>query len=174
MYKNKIILILFLMLCCAAFGYAQSFLGVEYGTPYDKALKYWQEKYHDNCSMSGDDIIIDFPTIGYCVFDYAVAVFSMKDGKSVFDGGSAFKDRPLNEAKELLDEAKDLINLIDEKYGTDSELLFPQDGSMVLFFCTGKDGTWIGALRFSMDQNEGTCTLLYDYKRMLRSPTDDL
>ena len=174
MYKNKIILILFLMLCCAAFGYAQSFLGVEYGTPYDEAFKYWQEKYKENCKMSGDDIIIDYPTIGYCMFDYAVVHFSMKNGKSVFDGGSAFKDRTLNEAKKLLDEAKDLINLIEEKYGTDTDLFFPEDGSMWLFFCKGKDDTWIGSLQFSMDQNKGTCTIQYSYDRMIESPTDDL
>ena len=165
----------FLIACCSLMCSAQSFLGVQYGTPYDNALSHYQTKYHENCEGAGESVIIVNPKIGFCVFDCGIASFSMVDGQSVLDGGVIFKELPISRRSELVSLQKGLIELLEKKYGADTFLDKDDDGETLYF---GKalrtDDKWLGGLTIVNRQSEGICALVLNYNKFLVSMTDDL
>lgn len=165
----------FLIACCSLMCSAQSFLGVQYGTPYDNALSHYQTKYHENCEGAGESVIIVNPKIGSCVFDCAIASFSMVDGQSVLDGGVAFKETPISQRSDLVLRQKELIGLLEQKYGADTYLEKDDDGETLYFGKTLRsDDKWLGSLAIVEKQSEGVCALVLNYSKFLASKTDDL
>lgn len=164
------------MLCCAAIGRAQSFLGIEYGTPYDVVYDQLHERFHENCVKSGESIVIYSPQIVRCVFDAGMAYFSVVDGKSVLDGGVFFKECPISEAEEQINRQEALITSLEEKYKDDTELVIEDDGTKTLYF--GKTLTnsdkWLGSIFVVFKYDDDVCALVLNYNRILDSTTKDL
>jgi hypothetical protein len=150
-------------------SFAQSILGVKYGTPYDKALNQYQTIYHENCELLGDKIMIANPTIGDCVFDYGVISFAFVNNMSVLDGGVIVREQSLSGRAEQEKFQKDIIKLLEEKFPNDTKSSKCNDGT--IFFNFGKkltgNGKWLGSLSIDMTTKKNTCALVLNYIHFL-------
>lgn len=161
------------MSLCACVCMGQSFLSVKYGTPYNQALSLFQEKYHDNCEGGGESIIIVSPKVGSCVFDCGIANFSMVNGQSVLDGGVLFAELPQSERATHVGRMKDLVKLLEQKYGEDT-MLSEDSESFYFGKALRSDDKWLGSLSIVDKPSQGISALVLNYSKILSSQTDDL
>lgn len=178
--KMKIFVFAILIICTSCPSFSQSFLGVKYGTPYEDALSLYQEKYHDGCQNSGQHIIIVTPAVGGCVFDCALAYFSINEnGMSVLDGGVMFREKYISEINEQLELENNLIKNLKNKYGSDILESTDADGFPMLSF--GKkirgDGKWLGSVSIVLRKDENNldvCTIVLNYSKIIDKGLSDL
>lgn len=166
--------ILFLLaVLCSGVCMAQSFLGVKYGTPYAEAVSQYEAKYHSNCEKSGESVIIVNPKVGPVIFDCGIAWFSFVNGQSLLDGGVVFLEKPLSQRAEIEARMKDVMALLENKYGEDT--YFNKDTETLWF---GKSlrvsDDWLGNLCIVEKDSEGICALVLNYGKIMTSDTDDL
>lgn len=164
------------MICSTALGYAQSFLGIEYGTPYNETYSQLYERFHENCDKSGESIVIYSPQIVNCVFDAGMAYFSVVDGKSVLDGGLFFKECPISETEDQIARQEALIASLEEKYGDDTDLVIEDNGTKTLYFgkALTQSDKWLGCIYIVFKYDDDVCALVLNYNRVLGSRTRDL
>lgn len=171
---RKLFLSLFLALALTP-GKAQSFLGCQYGTAYQEALNYYREKYHDSVSTEGQQVIIQSPNVCGCVFDCAIANFTMNGKRSKLNGGVMFLEKDLNQAKEIKERQEKLIGRLVEKYPNECELTTDDNGFKVLSF--GKkaaQGKRFGVITVVLKPKENVCALVLNYRPVLSADNDDL
>lgn len=166
-------LLLLLAVLCSDVSMAQTFLGVKYGTPYANALSTYKEKYHSNCESYGESVIIITPKVGSVVFDCGTAWFSFVNGQSVLDGGVLFLVKPLSQRNIIEARMKDMITLLEKKYGEDT--YFDKETEILWF---GKSlrvsDDWLGSLMITEEPNDGICALVLNYRKIMTTDTDDL
>lgn len=171
----KRFVITFTIICFSVLTFGQSFLGVKYGTSFKDAFSIYNEKYHNSCQEAGQNILIVSPTVGGCVFDCAIANFSVKNGKSVLDGGVMFREKNMSELDEQLELEKRLIEKMKIKYGSDILESTDKDGFPMLSF--GKkirdDGKWLGSVSIVL-RNDDTCALVLNYLKIGNTEYNDL